>query len=77
MKASKGKDSANESDEFLEKFQTAFDMVAFVQGGMGQIVSVNINTIVEKKYTLNPEITLLFINFMLKKPCLKFPKLTA
>ena len=27
-----------------------------------------------KKYTLNPEITLLFINFMLKKPFLKFPK---
>ena len=27
-----------------------------------------------KKHTLNPEITLLFINFMFKKPCLKFPK---
>ena len=25
------------------------DMVAFVQGGIGQIVSVNINTIVGKK----------------------------
>ena len=44
------------------------DMVAFMQGGKGQIVSiniskyqlisVNINTIVEKKHTLNPEITL-------------------
>ena len=43
-------------------------MVTFVQGGMGQIVSVNINTFVEKKRTLNPEITLLLINFMLKKP---------
>ena len=39
------------------------DMVAFMQGG-----------IENKKHTLNPEITLLFINFMLKKPCLKFPK---
>ena len=48
-------------------------MVAFMQGGIGHIVSVNINTIVEK-HTLNPEVTLLFINFMLKKPCLKFPK---
>ena len=40
---------------------------------IGQIVSVNIinnNT----KHALNPEITLLFNNFMLKKPCLKFPK---
>ena len=27
-----------------------------------------------KQYTLNPVITLLFINFMLKKPSLKFPK---
>ena len=26
------------------------DMVAFMQGGIGQIVSVNINTIVEKVY---------------------------
>ena len=26
------------------------------------------------KHTLKPEITLLFINFMPKKPCLKFPK---
>ena len=26
------------------------DMVAFMQGGIGQIVSVNINTIVEKTY---------------------------
>ena len=25
------------------------DMVAFMQGGIGQIVSVNINTIVEEK----------------------------
>ena len=40
------------------------DMVAFVQVGIGQIVSVNMNTIVEKKHTLNPKITLLFINFM-------------
>ena len=47
-------------------------MVAYMQGG--QIVSVNINTFVEKTCTLNPEMTLLFINFMLKKPCLKFPK---
>ena len=60
------------------------DMVAFMQGGIGQIVSVNIswyhllsvniNIIVEKKHTLNPEVILLFIKFMLKKPCLKFPK---
>ena len=60
------------------------DMVAFMQGRIGQIVSVNIskyqlilvniNTIVEK-HTLNPEITLLFINFMLKKPCLKVQNL--
>ena len=58
-------------DDFLEKFRTAFDppphfwkillqffimdMAAFMQGGIGQIVSVNINTIVEKKY---PKITL-------------------
>ena len=27
-----------------------------------------------KKHTLNPEITLIFINFMLKKPCLQIPK---
>ena len=27
-----------------------------------------------KKHTLNPEITLLLINLILKKPCLKFPK---
>ena len=57
-----GKDPATKSDEFLEKFQTAFDppplifgklcckffimdMVAFMQGGIGQIVSVNINNI--------------------------------
>ena len=56
-----GKDPATKSDEFLEKFQTAFDpsppsflenyiaiffimdMVAFMQGGIGQIVSVNIS----------------------------------
>ena len=56
-----GKDPATKLDEFLEKFQTAFepplpphfwktilqifymDMVAFMQGGIGQIVSVNIN----------------------------------
>ena len=52
-----GKDPATKSDEFLEKFQTHFDpplifgksyrkffvmdMVAFMQGGIGQIVSVN------------------------------------
>ena len=54
-----GKGPATKSDEFLDKFQTAFDplsylenyianffimdMVAFMQGGIGQIVSVNIN----------------------------------
>ena len=55
-----GKDPATKLDEFLEKFQTAFDphpsflenyvaiffrmdMVAFMQGGIGQIVSVNIS----------------------------------
>ena len=27
-----------------------------------------------KKHTLNPKFTLFCINFMLKKPCLKFPK---
>ena len=27
-----------------------------------------------KKHTLNPEIILCFTNFVLKKPCLKFPK---
>ena len=58
-------------------------MVAFMLGGIGHIVSVNIskyllisvniNTFVGKK-NLNPEITFLFINYMLKKPCLKFPK---
>ena len=52
-------DPATKSNEFLEKFQTAFDppphflkiilqffimdMVAFIQGGIGQIVSVNIS----------------------------------
>ena len=30
-----------------------------------------------EKHTLNPEITLLFINFTLKKSCLKFPKSAA
>ena len=56
----KGTGHATKSDEFLEKFQTAFDpipsflenniaiffimdMVAFMQGGIGQIVSVNIS----------------------------------
>ena len=58
-----GKGQATKLDEFLEKFQTAFDppprppsflgnyiaicfimdMVAFLQGGIGQIVSVNIS----------------------------------
>ena len=55
-----GKDPATKSDEFLEKFQTAFDlpplifgklywnffimdMVAFMQGGIGQKVSVDIS----------------------------------
>ena len=54
------KDPATKSDDFLEKFQTAFDppplifrkldckffimdMVAFMQGGIGQIVSFNIS----------------------------------
>ena len=56
-----GKGPATKLAEFLEKFQMAFDpphfcifcimdMVAFMQGGIGQIVSVNINTIVEKTY---------------------------
>ena len=38
---------------FLENYVANFfkmDMVAFVLGGIGQIVSVNINTIVEKTY---------------------------
>ena len=57
-----GKDPATKSDEFSEKFQTAFDppsplifgklyciffimdMVAFMEGGIGQIVSVNISS---------------------------------
>ena len=39
-----------------------------------QKLSVNISTIVEKKHAPNPEITPLFINFMLKKSRLKFPK---
>ena len=54
-----GKDLATKSDDFLEKFQTALDppplifglyckffimdMVTFMQGGKGQIVSVNIS----------------------------------
>ena len=54
----KGRIPLPKSDEFLEKFQTAFDpplifgklyckffimdMLAFMQGGKGQIVSVNI-----------------------------------
>ena len=55
-----GKDPATKADEFLEKFQMAFDpppsflenyianlfimdMVAFMQGGIGQTVSVNIS----------------------------------
>ena len=60
----KGKDPATKLDEFLEKFQTAIDsppaphfwiffildMVAFIQG-IGQIVSVYINTIVDKTYS--------------------------
>ena len=53
-----GKDPATTLDDFLEIFQTAFDpplifgklyckffimdMVTFMQGGIGQIVSVNI-----------------------------------
>ena len=57
--SSLGKDPATKSDEFLEKFQTAFDppsflesynatfiitnMLAFMQGGIGQIVLVNIS----------------------------------
>ena len=55
-------------------------MVAFMQGGIDQIVSGNISLYqlismqLLKKHTLIPEITLLFINFMFKKPCLKFPK---
>ena len=52
-----GKDLATKSDDFLEKFQTALDppplifglyckffimdMVAFMQGGIGEIKSVN------------------------------------
>ena len=57
-----GKDPATKSDDFLEKFQTAFDppppsflenyviMGTFMQGDIGQIVSVNVNTIIEKTY---------------------------
>ena len=59
MVPTKVKDPATKSDEFLEKFQTAFDppphfwkiilqffimdMVAFMQEGIGQIVSVDIS----------------------------------
>ena len=56
------------------------DMVAFMQGGIGQIVPANISQYhfisIQwlKKHSLNPEITHLFVNFMLKKSCLKFPK---
>ena len=58
-KANLGKSPATKSDESLEKFQTAFDppphfwkiilqifimnMVAFMQGGIGQKISVNIS----------------------------------
>ena len=49
------------------------DIVAFMHGDVGRIVSVNINTNVEKN-TLNPEITLLFINFILNA-LLKVPKI--
>ena len=63
-----GKDPATKSDEFLGKFQTAFDpplifgksyckffmmdMVAFMLGGIGHKVSVNINTVVETSQEL-------------------------
>ena len=47
-------------------------MVAFTQGGKGQIVSVDINTIVEK-HTLNPEITRL-CQFHAQKALFKVPK---
>ena len=59
LSLSLGKGDATKSDDFLEKFQTAFDpplifgklyckffimdMVTFMQGGIGQIVSVNIS----------------------------------
>ena len=59
LSLSLGKGSATKSDDFLEKYQTAFDpplifgklccnffiivMVAFMQGGIGQIVSVDIS----------------------------------
>ena len=63
MKQMLGKGPATKSDEFLENSKRPLtpphfwkiilqifimDMVAFMQGGIGQIVSVNINTIVEK-----------------------------
>ena len=53
-------------------------MVAFMQGRIGQIVSVNINTIVKKKHTLKSEITLLFskicnIKFWIENDCSPAP----
>ena len=59
-------------------------ILQFFYNGYGRIysrrhrpdsISYNqLKSILLKKHTLNPENTLLYINFMLKKPCLKFPK---
>ena len=51
------------------------NMVAYMQGGIFKVCLVLIFSIQSlKKHTLNPEITLLYTNFMLKKPCLKLLK---
>ena len=56
------------------------DMVAFMQGGIGQIVSINISqyqlTSIQllKKHTLNPEITLLY-QFHAQKALFQVPKI--
>ena len=97
MKASLslGKGAATKSDEFLEKFQTAFDplpsflenfVANFFNKGYGHIYARKhrpdsiskyqsiLIQLLKNKHILNPEIILLFIGFMLKKPCLKFRK---
>ena len=45
-----------------------------MQGGIGQTVSVNINTVVEK-HSLNPEFTLFFNQFHAQKALFKVPKI--
>ena len=98
---SSGKGPATKSDEFLEKFQTAFApppphfwklYCNFFYNGYGCIYANRyeghkvwnaffkvclvwfFSIRLLKKHTLNPKFTLFCINFMLKKPCLKFPK---